>query len=75
MVTKQDFDQDTQGIMLKEKARKSFVEELDNKLKTTINHREIGRQVSYRRLIRLELYKIEKHLMGEKEYNAFVARW
>ena len=75
MVTKQDFDQDTQGIMLKEKARKTFVEELDNKLKTTINHREIGRQVSYRRLIRLELYKIEKHLMGEKEYNAFVARW
>lgn len=61
--------------MLKEKAKKCFVEELDNKLKTTINHREIGRQVSYRRLIRLELYKMEKHLMGEKEYNAFVARW
>ncbi len=75
MVTKQDFDQETEGIMLKEKAKKCFVEELDNKLKTTINHREIGRQVSYRRLIRLELYKMEKHLMGEKEYNAFVARW
>lgn len=75
MITKQDFDRDTEGIMLKEKARKCFIEELDNKLKTTINHREIGRHVSYRRLIRLELYKIEKHLIGEKEYSAFVARW
>jgi len=75
MITKQDFDQDTEGIMLKEKARKCFVEELDSKLKTTINHREIGRQVSYRRLIRLELYKIEKHMMGEKEYSSFIAKW
>ena len=28
-----------------------------------------------RRLIRMELYKIEKHLMGESEYKPFVARW
>lgn len=75
MITKGDFDRVTEGIMMKEKARKCFVENLDEKLKTTINHREIGRPVSYRRLIRLELYKLEKHLMGEKEYKAFIARW
>lgn len=75
MITKSDFDRNTEGILLKEKAKKCFVEELDNKLKTTIKHREIGRQVSYRRLIRLELYKLEKHLMGEKIYTPFVARW
>lgn len=75
MVTKNDFDRSTEGILLKEKAKKCFVEELDSKLKTTINHREIGRSVSYRRLIRLELYKLEKHLMAEKPYSPFVARW
>ncbi|WP_048817890.1 type I-B CRISPR-associated endonuclease Cas1b [Desulforamulus hydrothermalis] len=75
MVTKNDFDRGTEGISLKEKAKKCFVEELDNKLKTTINHREIGHSVSYRRLIRLELYKLEKHLMGEKSYTPFIARW
>lgn len=75
MVTKQDFDRTTEGIMLKDKGKKCFVEELDSKLKTTINHREIGRQVSYRRLLRLELYKLEKHLMSEKKYEAFIARW
>ena len=75
MIAKDDFDRYTEGIMLKEKSKKCFVENLDEKLKTTINHRDIGRPVSYRRLIRLELYKLEKHLMGEKEYRAFVARW
>ena len=74
-ITKGDFDRMTEGIMMKERARKCFVENLDEKLKTTINHREIGRPVSYRRLIRLELYKLQKHLMKEKEYQAFVARW
>jgi CRISPR-associated protein Cas1 len=58
--------------MLKDKAKKCFIEELDSKLKTTINHREIGRQVSYRRLLRLELYKLEKHLMSEKKYEALL---
>lgn len=75
MVDKDDFEKGTDGIMMKEKARKCFVEEMDEKLKTTINHKDIGRPVSYRRLIRLELYKLEKHLMGEKDYQAFVARW
>ena len=63
------------GIYLNEKGRSSFIEELDKRFKTTINVRNIGKQVSYRRLIRLELYKLEKHLMGEKEYEPFVARW
>ncbi len=75
MITKDSFDRVTEGIMMKEKAKKCFVENLEEKLKTTIKHRDIGRHVSYRRLIRLELYKLEKHLMGEKEYQAFVARW
>jgi len=75
MITTGDFERDTEGVILKEKGKKCFVEQLEEKLKTTITHREIGRPVSYRRLIRLELYKLEKHLMGEKEYQPFVAHW
>jgi len=75
MITKKDFERDMEGIVIKDSAKKVFVEELDNKLKTTIMHRDLGRQVSYRRLIRLELYKLEKHLMNEKEYEPFVSRW
>lgn len=75
MITKKDFENSMEGVVIKDTAKKLFVEELDNRLKTTIKHREIGREVSYRRLIRLELYKLEKHLIGEKDYEPFVSRW
>jgi len=63
------------GISLNEKGRTIFVQEMEKRLSTTIHHRDIGRKVSYRRLLRLELYKLEKHLLGEKEYRPFVASW
>ena len=75
MLTKTDFEKDMAGVLLKEKGRKRFVEELDKRLKATITHRSTGRKVSYRRLMRLELYKLEKHLMGESVYEPFIAQW
>jgi len=75
MISTNDFEKDVEGIMLKEKGRKIFVQEFDKRLQTTINHRDLGRNVSYNRLIRMELYKLEKHLMGEYEYTPYVSRW
>ncbi|WP_296971834.1 type I-B CRISPR-associated endonuclease Cas1b [Tepidanaerobacter sp. EBM-38] len=75
MLTADDFEKSTEGLLLKESGKKIFIAEMEKKLKTTFKHKTIGREVSYRRLIRLELYKLEKHLMGEEKYEAFVARW
>jgi CRISPR-associated protein Cas1 len=75
MITKNDFERETQGIILKEKAKQRFISELENKLTSTLVHPTLGRNVSYRRLIRLEIYKLQKHLMGEEEYKAYVTRW
>jgi CRISPR-associated protein Cas1 len=75
MITKNDFERDMGGILLKERGKKVFIQEFDNRLKTTIRHRKLGREVSYRRLIRLELYKLEKHLIGEEEYKPYISRW
>lgn len=75
MITIDDFEKDMGGILLKENSMKRFVEEFDAKLKTTIQHRELRRNVSYNRLIRMELYKLEKHLIGEQEYIPFISRW
>ncbi|MBE3575407.1 MAG: type I-B CRISPR-associated endonuclease Cas1 [Firmicutes bacterium] len=69
------FDSAREGIMLQDAARKRFVEAFDKRLAETIHHRELGRKVSYRELIRMELYKIQKHLMGDKPYQPFVALW
>lgn len=75
MIKKKHFEQKFQGIYLKEKGRQLFIELLDKRLKTTIKHPKLNKQVSYRRLIRMELYKLEKHLMGEYIYQPFVAKW
>lgn len=74
-ITADNFETGTGGTMLTEAGRKAFISELNSKLETTLHHKDIGREVSYRRLLRLELYKLEKHLMGEKEYAPFIAEW
>jgi CRISPR-associated protein Cas1 len=75
MIKSNQFEEEAGGIFLKENGRRIFVEEFDSRLNTTINQPELKRNVSYQSLIRLELYKIEKHLLGEKPYEPFVSRW
>jgi len=74
-VTPESFEVASEGVMLNEAGKKAFVAELDKKLGTTFSSRQLGRNISYRHAIRLELYKLEKHFMGEKAYEPFVARW
>lgn len=75
IITAKDFDDNYGGILLKDSGRKKFVEEYNKKILTTINHKEIGTTVSYKRIIRLELYKLQKLLTEEKEYKGFVMKW
>ena len=75
MVSGKDFEKEGNGIFLKESGKKAMISEMMRKLETTISHPAVGRAVSYRRLIRMELYKLEKHIMGEKPYSPFVAAW
>ena len=75
MLTKSHFVRESGGLLLTDAGRKVFLKEWEERLKTTIKHRALGRDVSYRRLVRLELYKLEKHLIGEKEYEPFEALW
>ncbi len=75
LIKSEHFDNKLQGIYLRENGAKVFVQAFDERLKSTISHKTLGRNVSYRTLIRIELYKIEKHLMEEKEYEPFVSEW
>lgn len=70
-----DFSTGVEGVFLSESGRQTFIEEWENKLKTTIDHPTLKRKVSYRSLIRLDLYKIEKHLLGDKPYEPYTSRW
>lgn len=62
------FAKHLEGIYMNDKGKEIFVRAYDEKLKSTFKHPQLKRNVSYRYLIRLELYKIEKHITGEKEY-------
>ena len=75
MIKPDDFNNELGGLYLKEGGRKVFIEKFEERLATTIKHRKIGKEVSYRRLIRIELYKIEKHLMTEEVYEPFISEW
>jgi CRISP-associated protein Cas1 len=75
ILSAKDFEKDLNGTLLNEKGRRKFLGHIEERLKQTIKHSQMKKNVSYRRLIRLEIYKLEKHLMGEKEYKPFVMDW
>ncbi|OUC52418.1 subtype I-B CRISPR-associated endonuclease Cas1 [Eggerthia catenaformis] len=74
-IQEKHFTQGLEYLHLEEKGSKIVLSEFDKKLKQTIHHRDLDKDVSYRYLIRLECYKLIKHLYGEKEYESFVIWW
>jgi CRISPR-associated protein Cas1 len=69
------FDIRDEAVLLNEEGRKRFVEAFSEKMMTTIKHRKLRRQVSYRYLVRLEAYKLIKHFIGDETYKPFKAWW
>lgn len=74
-ITEKSFTKELNFLHLKKESSKLIVKELEERMKKTIMHKELGRQVSYQYLIRLEAYKLIKHLIGEKEYEGFKIWW
>ena len=67
---------DDHGIVyLNDQGRRRVVAEFDQRLEQTVHHRRLGRRVSYRTLIRLECYKLIRHLVGQEPYQAIRAWW
>ena len=74
-IQEKHFTKELNYCHLNEEGRKIYLKEFDDKLKTTIKHRNLKKSVSYRHLIRLECYKLIKHILGEKEYQPFKIWW
>lgn len=73
-LSKKHFEKRIDRVLMNETGMKLFSKEFEERLQRTVTHKKIGRPVSNRRLIRLELYKIEKYLLGE-EYKPFIWEW
>ena len=74
-ITEKSFTKELNFLHLKKDASKLIVNELEKKLQVTIMHKDLNRKVSYQYLLRLEVYKLIKHLIGEKEYEGFKIWW
>ncbi len=73
IIKESDFDQNLGGTYLNQRGREAFVKQYEEKLNQTITIER--RKFSYQMLIRLEIYKLEKHFIGEKEYTPYVSQW
>ncbi|MEO0181732.1 MAG: type I-B CRISPR-associated endonuclease Cas1b [candidate division WOR-3 bacterium] len=69
-----DFSEEAGGIYLKENPRKTFIRAYEERLSETIAHKNLGRQVSYRRMIRLECYKLYRHFIDEEDYVPYIRK-
>ena len=66
MITKKDFDNDLNCCLLNDNGRNIFIKEYNKKLEKTIKHKDLNKKVSYKRLIRLEAYKLKKSATGTR---------
>lgn len=69
------FETKINQCLLNPTGKKLFVKAFEERLTETIRHRSLKRKVSYRHLIKLECYKLSKHLLGMEEYKPFKMWW
>ncbi len=74
-LSEDDFRDDLNKCLLNDEGKEKFLQRYDETLSRTIKHRDLGRNVSYQRLVRLECYKLVKHVLGSKTYEPFVIWW
>lgn len=60
---------------LGQKGKKIFVKAMEERYDETFRHRSLGRNVSYKHLIKLECYKLLKDILGIEEYKPFKMYW
>ncbi|WP_457601179.1 type I-B CRISPR-associated endonuclease Cas1b [Hydrogenivirga sp.] len=56
-------------VYLNGEGKRIFVSEFNKLLEKTLRHKKLKRKVSNRGLIRIELYKLIKHLLGDEPYT------
>jgi len=74
-IREKHFEKTLNKTILNPEGKKIFLKGFENRLNETIKHRTLNRNVSYKHLIKLECYKLVKHVMGIEEYKPFKMYW
>lgn len=75
VIQAQHFDRKLNSCLLNDRGKKIFVRAMEERYGETFRHRALGRNVSYRHLIKLECYKLIKDILGMEEYKPFRMYW
>jgi CRISP-associated protein Cas1 len=70
------FDKNLNSCLLNKQGKEIFLREWEDRLKETIKHRSLNKSVSYKHLVKLECYKLQKYILGMDEmYKPFKIYW
>lgn len=75
ILSEKDFDKKLNYCLLNDSGKKKVLKNWEDRLNQTIKHRKLNKSVSYKHLVKLEVYKLVKHIMKIEEYQAFKAWW
>ncbi|EGL83974.1 CRISPR-associated protein Cas1 [Caldalkalibacillus thermarum TA2.A1] len=76
MISQKHFDYlEDEVVYLNEEGKQKFILAWEDRLKRSVKHRTLKRQTSYRYLIRLECYKLIKHVINDEVYKPLKAWW
>ncbi|MDV3104590.1 type I-B CRISPR-associated endonuclease Cas1b [Thermococcus waiotapuensis] len=73
VIKKEHFRSELNGVLLTKEGMRLVLEHYNNELAKSVKHPKLKQNVTKQRLIRLEAYKLIKHLLGVKEYEPLVA--
>jgi CRISPR-associated protein Cas1 len=74
-LTSDSFEDDLNACLLTEAGRKTFSKAFEGTLDRTVEHPNLNRKVSYQYLLRIEAYKLKKHLLTGEPYEPFERWW
>ena len=74
-IQERHFDKRLNSCLLNPSGKKIFVKSMEERFDETIKHRSLNRNVSYTHLVKLECYKLAKHLLGMEDYKPFKMYW
>ncbi|MDQ2049084.1 type I-B CRISPR-associated endonuclease Cas1b [Natronolimnohabitans sp. A-GB9] len=74
-ITHDDFETDLGSCLLTEGGRQTYSKAFEETLERTVDHPDLNRKVSYQYLLRLEAYKLKKHLLTGEPYDPFERWW
>jgi CRISPR-associated protein Cas1 len=74
-ISDDEFETELGSCLLDESGRKTYTKEFEETLERTVEHPTLNRKVSYQYLMRLEAYKLKKHLLTGEVYESFQRWW